>query len=186
MAFTLTSFLFFLTQYLQRVLDLKPLVTGLAFLPFGVALLITARFVPQILTKVNPKALAIIGFVVMGLSMLWLTQLDNDSGYATDILAPIILLGASAGAAIVPLNLIVLGETAPEEIGITSAVLQSALSVGGSLGLAVLLTLFTRGDDVAQGVSYAFRGGVGIAAAAALIGLVVWYLPGRKTAPATA
>ncbi len=186
MAFTLTSFLFFLTQYLQRVLDLKPLVTGLAFLPFGVALLITARFVPQILTKVKPKALAIIGFVVMGLSMLWLTQLDNDSGYATDILAPIILLGASAGAAIVPLNIIVLGETAPEEIGITSAVLQSALSVGGSLGLAVLLTLFTRGDDVAQGVSYAFRGGVGIAAAAALIGLVVWYLPGRKTAPATA
>ncbi|MCM3884363.1 MFS transporter [Frankia sp. R82] len=186
MAFTLTSFLFFLTQFLQRVLDLTPLVTGLAFLPFGVALLITARFVPQLLTRVNPRALAIIGFVVMGLAMLWLTRLDSASGYATDILAPIILLGASAGAAVVPLNLIVLGETAPEEIGITSAVLQSALSVGGSLGLAVLLTLFTRGDDVAEGVTYAFRGGVGIAAAAAVIGILVWYIPLGRSITTTA
>ncbi|MCK9925118.1 MFS transporter [Frankia sp. AgPm24] len=186
MAFTLTSFLFFLTQFLQRVLDLTPLVTGLAFLPFGVALLITARFVPRILTRVNPKTLAIIGFVVMGLAMLWLTRLDDTSGYATDILVPITLLGASAGAAVVPLNLIVLGETAPEEIGVTSAVLQSALSVGGSLGLAVLLTLFTRGDDVAEGVTYAFRGGVGIATAAAVIGILVWYIPlGKSRTTAT-
>jgi len=43
----------------------------------------------------------------MGLALLWLTRLDTTSDYATDILVPIILLGASAGAVVVPLNLIV-------------------------------------------------------------------------------
>ncbi len=94
---------------------------------------------------------------------------------------PIVLLGAGAGAAVVPLNLIVLSRTAPEEVDITSAVLQAALAVGGSLGLAVLLTLFARAQGVADGVVAAFRGAVVIAAVAALIGLLVWFGPGRTT-----
>ncbi len=181
MAFVLTSFLFFLTQFLQRVLDLSPLVTGLAFLPFGVALLLTARNVPKILTKVQPPVLALIGFVVMALAMLWLSRLEADSSYPVDILVPITLLGAGAGAAVVPLNIIVLSQTAPEEIGITSAVLQSSLSVGGSLGLAVLLTQFTGASDVATGAAHAFRGGAIIAAVAAVFGLLIWFLPKRGT-----
>ncbi|WP_462186915.1 MFS transporter [Frankia sp. CcWB2] len=178
----LTSFLFFLTQFLQRVLDLEPLVTGLAFLPFGVSLLLTARSVPRILAHLNPRALALIGFTVIILAMLWLSLLDAGSRYAVDVLAPIILLGTGAGAAVVPLNLIVLSQTAPEDVGVTSAVLQSALSVGGSLGLAVLLTLFTGADGVATGAARAFLGGAVIAAVAVLIGLAVWYLPGRRSA----
>ncbi|MBX6391778.1 MAG: MFS transporter [Frankia sp.] len=177
MAFVLTSLLFFLTQFLQRVLGLEPLATGFAFLPFGIALLVSARSVPIVLARLNPRTLAIGAFAVMALAMLWLTSLDGDSSYAVDILAPLVLLGISAGAAVVPLNLIVLSETAPEDAGVTSAVLQSALSVGGSLGLAVLLTRFAAGDDVADGVTAAFQGAAVIAAGAMVFGLLFWYLP---------
>ncbi|AEH09389.1 MULTISPECIES: MFS transporter [Protofrankia] len=186
MAFALTGFLFFLTQFLQRVLELEPLVTGLAFLPFGVSLLLAARAVPKILTRLNPRALAILGFAVMALALFWLSRLGNDSDYATGILVPIILLGAGAGAAVVPLNIIILSQSAPEEIGVTSGVLQSALSVGGSLGIAILLTLYTAADDVAGGVTRAFTGGAVIAAVAVVLGLVFWYLPGRRPAEAAA
>jgi predicted MFS family arabinose efflux permease len=182
MAFVLTSFLFFLTQFLQRVLELDALETGLAFLPFGAALLITARSAPKLLARIDPRWLAVAGFALMAIAMLWLTQLDADSAYASAILAPIVSLGAGAGAAIVPLNMIILSQTPPEDVGITSGVLQAALSVGRSLGLAVLLTLFTGADDVATGVTRAFVGGVVMAALAIVVSVAVWFIrwPARR------
>jgi membrane protein DedA with SNARE-associated domain len=44
----------------------------------------------------------------------------------------------------------------------------------------VLLTLFTRGHDVTDGVTHAFTGGVAIAAVAVVLGLLIWYGPGRR------
>ncbi|MEZ0076047.1 DHA2 family efflux MFS transporter permease subunit [Planotetraspora sp. GP83] len=180
LAFVLTGFLFFLAQFLQRVLHLDPLVTGLAFLPFGLALLVTARSAPKLLTKVEPKVLALIGLALITAATLWLSRVNANSEYLTAVLGPIIILGFGAGAAIVPFNIIILSETPAEDAGITSGVLQASLSVGGALGLAVLLTLFAgEGSHVASGVSHVFTGAAVTAGAAILVSLAAWFIPSQ-------
>ncbi|MFD4988706.1 hypothetical protein [Streptomyces sp. NPDC058374] len=56
-----------------------------------------------------------------------------------EMLAPMALLGAGVGLAIVPLDLTILATTRPEDTGVTAGILQAALTVGGTVGLTVLL-----------------------------------------------
>ncbi|MER5647575.1 MFS transporter [Streptosporangium sp. NPDC002524] len=184
LAFVLTGLLFFLTQFLQRVLGLGPLLTGLAFLPFGLALLLTARSAPTLIARAGgPRNLAVAGLALVVAGSLWLSGVSEDSAYPAAVLGPLVIMGLGAGSAIVPFNVIVLSETPPEDAGITSGVLQASLALGGSLGLAVLLTAFAGGGtDVATGVSRAFTASAAIAGLAIVVGLVAWFLPVRAKA----
>ncbi|MFF3442027.1 MFS transporter [Streptosporangium sp. NPDC002721] len=182
LAFVLTGFLFFLTQFLQRVLGLGPLLTGLAFLPFGLALLVTARSAPTLIARARgPRNLAVAGLALVVVATLWLGGVDGDSAYPAAVLGPLVIMGVGAGAAIVPFNIIVLSETPPEDAGITSGVLQASLALGGSLGPAVLLTAFAGGgQDVAAGVSRAFTASAVVAGLAIAVGIAAWFLPSRN------
>ncbi|MEV0634182.1 MFS transporter [Streptomyces sp. NPDC050619] len=149
-AATLTSMWFFLVQFLQGVLGYDALGAGLAFLPMAVAVLASSQFVPKILPKVGTKPVAITGIVLVGLATAWLTQLSPGSGYLTGVLGPLLLFGLGAGLALVSHNLTVMSETAPEDTGAASGVLQAMLTVGGSLGLALLVTVFGRSMRAAE------------------------------------
>ncbi|WP_433257367.1 MFS transporter [Streptosporangium sp. CA-135522] len=179
LAFVLTGFLFFTTQFLQRTLHLNPLATGLAFLPFGLSLLVAARSSAKLLAKVGPRAAGVAGLVLVLAGTLWLAGSDGGGGYLTAVFGPMLLLGVGAGTAIVPFNVIILSDTPAADAGITSGVLQASLSVGGSLGLAVLLTLFAGGASVSDGVSRAFAGGAAAAGVALVVAVLTWFLPAK-------
>ncbi|AJC60065.1 MFS transporter [Streptomyces sp. 769] len=141
-AATLTGMWFFLVQFLQGVLGYGPLVTGLAFLPMALSVFVSSQFVPRILPRLGAKQVAITGLAAVAIATIWLTRLTATSGYGTHVVGPLVLFGLGAGLALVSHNLIVLSEAAPEESGAASGVLQAMLTVGGSLGLALLVTVF--------------------------------------------
>lgn len=149
-AATLTSMWFFLVQFLQGVLQYSPLVTGLAFLPMAVAVFASSQCVPRILPRFGTKPVAVSGIVLVGVATVWLTRLSLDSAYLTDVLGPLLLFGLGAGLALVSHNLIAMSEAAPEESGAASGVLQAMLTVGGSLGLALLVTASGRATRSAR------------------------------------
>ncbi|MFD7092392.1 MFS transporter [Streptomyces sp. NPDC059896] len=191
-AATLTSMWFFLVQFLQGVLGYEPLLTGLAFLPMAIAVFASSRLVPKILPKSGTKPVAVAGIALVAAATSWLTQLTPTSGYAGNVLGPLVLFGLGAGFALVSHNLIVMSEAAPEESGAASGVLQAMLTVGGSLGLAILVTVsgtFVRSAEedppgglsateeahhvLTEGVTGAFAGGSVFAVCALLIALFV-------------
>ncbi|MEU0482271.1 MFS transporter [Streptosporangium sp. NPDC006013] len=183
LASVLTGFLFFLTQFLQRSLGLSPLLTGLAFLPYGIALLVTARSAPKLIARAGgPKNLAVVGLALIVVAALWLSGVRAGGEYLTAVLGPLVIMGVGAGSAIVPLNIIILSETPAEDAGITSGVLQASLALGGSLGLAALLTVFAGGDDVAAGMSRASTASAVVAGLAVVVSLVAWFLPSQNKA----
>ncbi|GAA2585825.1 MFS transporter [Actinomadura fulvescens] len=186
LAAVLTSFLIYLVQYLQGVLRLNALESGLAILPFGLALLVTTQLLTKYLSKIDLKARAVLGLVVVLAGVAWLTRLDGGSGYAADVLPPIVVIGLGVGVAIIPFNMIILTTAPPEHAGVTAGVLQTALTIGGSLGLAVLLIPFTGGSGgIAGNISDVFVWASGITVAALAVTLLFWYGPGaRKPAPA--
>jgi hypothetical protein len=76
-------------------------------------------------------------------AMVWLTQLKADSSYASMILPAFIMMAVGLGAVFVPLGNTSLSGVANHDAGVASAMLNTTQQVGGSLGVAVLNTVFT-------------------------------------------
>jgi EmrB/QacA subfamily drug resistance transporter len=129
----------FLTFFLQTSLGYTPVITGLAFLPLVVALMITATVSStMLLPRFGPKLLIAPGMLLAAAGMAWLTGISLHSSYATDILGPLILLGAGLGMVFAPaLNSATFG-VGPRDAGVASATANTAQQVGGSIGTALL------------------------------------------------
>ncbi|MCM2410699.1 MFS transporter [Streptomyces sp. RKAG290] len=183
LAAVLTGFLFYTIQYLDAVLGFGALKTGFAILPFGLGILLTVQLLTKYLAGISLKLRGILGLVLVVGAVLWLTRLDGQSSYATDVLPQIVLLGLGVGLAIVPVNMTILSTTSPEDTGITAGILQAALTVGGTVGLAVLLQPFTAGDgNIAENISTLYTWAAGIAGAGLLVTLAFWFGPGTRKA----
>jgi EmrB/QacA subfamily drug resistance transporter len=133
---------FFLVQFLQNALGFSPLKAGLAFLPMTGLLFGVARLAPRLVPRFGARRLMVTGMPIIVLGMLWLTRLSATSGYATGALGPMILFGLGAGLVFLPLTLTILSGVRREDSGAASGMLQTTQQVGGSLGMAVLVSVF--------------------------------------------
>jgi EmrB/QacA subfamily drug resistance transporter len=133
---------FFLTQFMQEVYGLDPLVTGLAFMPMPVLLFTVTRLMSRLLARFGPRSIAVTGSALMIAGLVWLTQLTETTSYAAGVLGPLMLFGLGAGLGFAPLNVIIMSSVPPRDAGAAGGVLQTAQQIGGALGLAVLVTVF--------------------------------------------
>ena len=134
---------FFLTQLLQNAYGYSPLRTGFAFLPFSFGIAATSELVAKFIGKVGPRLFSSVGPFLVALGLLWLSRLDLQSSYARDILGPQLLLAVGLGLTFVPLTLGATSGIARADMGIASALLNTSQQIGGTLGLAVLVTVAT-------------------------------------------
>jgi EmrB/QacA subfamily drug resistance transporter len=133
---------FFLSQFLQNVLHYGPIHTGLAFLPITILLFASSQASSKVLVeRFGGKPLMIIGVTMSVLGLAWLTQISATSGYG-EILGPLALFGTGNGLAFVPLTTAALTNIKPQEAGAASGLVNVMQQVGGSLGLAILVTVF--------------------------------------------
>jgi hypothetical protein len=92
----------------------------------------------------------IVGAALVVCGIVWLAQLSAATGYATGVLVPTLLLGIGMGCSILPLNVVILSGVQRQDSGAASGALQTMQQVGGSLGLAILVTVFgTASRDAA-------------------------------------
>ncbi|MFJ7069151.1 MFS transporter [Streptomyces sp. NPDC101115] len=133
---------FFLTLFVQTVLDFSPLQAGLAFLPVSAVIAVLAGVTSQFLPRFGPKPFMVIGSICLAAGLSWLTLTDVDSTYAGSILGPMLVLSAGMGMMFVSLTLMALSGVAPHEAGAASGLLNATQQVGGSLGLSILVTVF--------------------------------------------
>ncbi|HTY73202.1 MAG TPA: MFS transporter [Actinomycetes bacterium] len=133
---------FFLTQFLQDVLHYSAVRTGLAFLPLTIALFISSQVsARRLMGRVNPRLVMVGGMALSATGLLLLGRLGITSGYP-EVIGSLLALGIGNGLAFVPLTAAALAGVAPEDSGAGSGLVNAAQQVGGSLGLAVLVTVF--------------------------------------------
>jgi EmrB/QacA subfamily drug resistance transporter len=132
---------FFLTQLLQNAYGYSPLRAGVAFLPFSIGIAVTSELVAKFLGKVGPRVFSTLGPFLVAVGLFWLSRVDLHSTYARNILGPTILLAIGLGCTFVPLTLGATSGVTPANMGIASALLNSSQEIGGTLGLAVLVTV---------------------------------------------
>ena len=132
----LPAFLF-LSVYLQQISGLSPLLTGLSFVPYTAAILITVRGVRLALRLVTPRVFLAAGLALLAAGLLVLTRLEPDASYVTHILPIFVLLGVGTGCVQPAANSAATHRAGPAS-GVAGAVASTSQQVGSSLGLALL------------------------------------------------
>lgn len=132
----------FLTYYFQGNLGYSALKTGFAFLPFSAGIIMAAGVSSRLLPRTGPRPIMVTGFGAAALGMLWLTQIGADTSYALHVLPAEILISIGMGLAFVPMSSTALFGVSHHDAGVASATLNATQQVGGSLGTALLNTVF--------------------------------------------
>lgn len=143
----LVGFLYFVSQHLQLVLGLSPMVAGLALVPGMAAMIVAGLTVVPISRRVPPHVLipAALVFSVAGYVIVAFTT--HEHGVAPLILA-FVVLGIGIGAAETISNELILSSAPAAKAGAASAVSETAYELGAVLGTAILggiITAFYRG-----------------------------------------
>jgi EmrB/QacA subfamily drug resistance transporter len=193
MASGMFGMFFLLTLYLQNVLGYSPLRTGLSYAPFGLGLIAGITVSTKLLDRVGAKAVTAAALTIAGVGMWRLGGVGVEGSYVADLLPTILLQSFGMGMAFPALQIAALHGVSAEDAGLGSGVQNTVVQIGGSLGLAVLVTMALRRTASAlvagnapalaavQGYALAFRGAAFAMFAAALVALVL--IPGRPRQP---
>jgi EmrB/QacA subfamily drug resistance transporter len=131
-----------LTYHFQAVLGYSPIRAGLAFLPMSAAVSAAGYAVAgRILPHVRPRTLMVPGLLLAATGLAVLSTLTTDGGYLGRILPAEILVGAGMGCVFTPAINVVTSEVDPRDAGVAAAVANTAMQIGGSIGVAVLNTI---------------------------------------------
>jgi EmrB/QacA subfamily drug resistance transporter len=146
----------FMTYYLQVVLAYSPVRTGLAFLPMTAAIIVgSTQISARLMNHVAPRMLMAPGMVLAAGGMLILTRMTVDSSYTTEILPALLLMGLGMGLTFMPVFSTATAGVAPQDSGVTSATVNTAQQVGGSIGTALLNTIATTSSTAYVGAHLA-------------------------------
>ncbi|MEW2403936.1 MFS transporter [Streptomyces sp. NPDC046862] len=132
--------IYYSTQFLQFVLGYDALETGVRLLPLAGAVFGGAVVTAKLTPKLGVKAVVGIGMVLGTVGVLLLTQVDKGSTY-TDFLPAMLLLGFAIGLSLSPATDTIMGSFPESELGVGGGANDTALELGGSLGIAVLGSL---------------------------------------------
>ncbi|CBG73289.1 putative transport protein [Streptomyces scabiei 87.22] len=138
--FGMFAVIYYATQFLQFVLGYGALDTGVRLLPLGGAVFLGSAVTGVLAPKLGVRVMAVTGLTIGTVGMFLLTQIDKGSTYG-DFLAPLMMLGLALGLAISPATDTIMGSFPESELGVGGGVNDTALELGGALGIAVLGSL---------------------------------------------
>jgi EmrB/QacA subfamily drug resistance transporter len=181
--------------YLQQVLYLSPLDTGLIFLPMTLVIMLVASRTGKLVSHFGVRPVLGGGLVMLTAGMLLLAKVGSSGSPIVYIMIPGLLTAAGIAMSIVPSTIAATQGSKEGQAGLASGLVNTSRQVGGGLGLAILVTLATSrsshligtGHGVAQSLTDGFRLayliGAGLAAAAALITFTAMHSPGGVRLP---
>lgn len=133
----------FLTFYMQRTLELSPVQTGLAFMPMNLAIMAAAALAStNLLPRFGPRPLITAGMLFAAIGMVLFAQLHTDSSFWTGVLPGLMVMGVGLGLVFATSMATATLGIAPQDAGVGSAMVNTTQQVGGSIGIALLSTLF--------------------------------------------
>jgi EmrB/QacA subfamily drug resistance transporter len=144
-AFALSASMFamflYLTLYLQTILGLSPLQTGLRFLPTTVVSFFVAAAAGSLAERFPVRILMSVGLVLVGGGLLLMRGLTVSSHW-TALLAGLVAAGAGIGLINPALASTAIGVVPPQRSGMASGINSTFRQIGTATGIAVLGSIF--------------------------------------------
>jgi EmrB/QacA subfamily drug resistance transporter len=134
---------FLLTLYMQLVLRWSPLHTGLAYLPFGLCMLVGIGIASQLVPKFGVRPISTAGMALAATGLWFFARISPGSGYTTRVLPGLALVAVGAGLGYVAVTVLGMSDARQNEAGLASGIITTAQQVGGALGLAAFVSIAT-------------------------------------------
>jgi EmrB/QacA subfamily drug resistance transporter len=140
--FTLFGFIFLITQYFQFVRGYGPLSTGVRLLPVALAVGIGSVAGTQLAVRAGTKLIVTTGLVATAVFYGWVAAtISATLGYGI-IAAQMVVYGLGLGLTSAPATESIMGAISRAKAGVGSAVNDSTRLVGGTLGVAVIGSVY--------------------------------------------
>jgi EmrB/QacA subfamily drug resistance transporter len=140
--FALFGFIFLITQYFQFIRGYGALSTGARILPVALSIAVASVVGANLAPRIGTKAVVAAGLVSFGCAFLWISTVGVDASYASVIVPQMILMGLGMGLISTPATESILLVLPPARAGVGSAVNDATRELGGTLGVAVVGSLF--------------------------------------------
>ncbi len=141
--------MFLLVIFLVNVLGYSELKAAIAITPMALTGLIVAPNVGRLVDRIGPRIPAIIGALFFFTGLALLAQLGGESTL-WDVTWRAVLIGAGMGFSMPTLSAAAMSSLPPQVAGVGSGALNTLRQVGFSVGLAIVVALFsgTIADNV--------------------------------------
>ena len=141
--FALFGFIFLITQFMQQLQGFGPFGTGVRILPVALSIAVGSVLGTRLaVSRVGTKAVVFLGLLMMAASFAWISTCDVRVSYP-EMAAQMVLLGGGLGLTAAPATDSIMGVVRPEQAGAGSAVNDATRQVGGTLGVAVIGSVFS-------------------------------------------
>jgi EmrB/QacA subfamily drug resistance transporter len=163
------------TLYLQGVVGLSPIRTGLAYLPGTFLVFVVSGATAALMTKIKPAVLATVGLVLIAAGMLVMTMTTHvDSGWSA-ILPGLLIASVGCGLVNPAGSALALEALPPAQSGLASGANDTFRQTGVAVGIAWLGTFVPAGgpfgtdpESYVNGVHHAFVAATVLALACAI------------------
>ncbi|NUP36601.1 MAG: DHA2 family efflux MFS transporter permease subunit [Streptomyces sp.] len=140
--FTLFGFIFLMTQFFQFVRTYSPLSTGVHLLPVAVSVAVGSTLGTRLAVRVGTKAIVTAGLALQAIFYFWVAS-DISPTLSYGIIAvQMVVYGLGMGLTSAPATESIMGAVAAEQAGVGSAVNDSTRLLGGTLGVAVIGSVY--------------------------------------------
>ncbi|MFE3658147.1 DHA2 family efflux MFS transporter permease subunit [Streptomyces sp. NPDC059165] len=170
--------IFLLSQFLQSIVGYSPTEAGLRMLPWTGMPMIVAPIAGYLSDRVGGRPVVVTGLALQAVGLGYFALvLDPDVSYAAQLPA-LIISGIGMALYFAPAASLVMSSVKPSEQGIASGANNALREVGGSLGVAILSSVFSAqgGFESAEAFTdgtvpalWIGAAAVGVAAAVALL-----------------
>jgi EmrB/QacA subfamily drug resistance transporter len=161
--FALSGFIFLVTQYFQFLKGYGPLSTGVRLLPVASCVAAVSILGARLAVRIGTKIVVTAGLAAMSAFYFWVATTSTSTSYAT-IAAQMVVLGTGMGLTSAPATEAVMGVVPRAKAGVGSAVNDATRLLGGTLGVAVIGSVFASlyGSRQSVGVALAKAHALGV------------------------
>jgi EmrB/QacA subfamily drug resistance transporter len=140
--FALFGFIFLITQYFQFIRGYGSLSTGARILPVAVSIGAASVIGANLAGRLGTRRIVAIGLTLLGGSFLWISQAGTTTPY-TIIVLQMLMMGTGLGLTTAPATESILSVLPPAKAGVGSAVNDATREAGGTLGVAIIGSVYT-------------------------------------------
>src|SRR4051794_19973158 len=185
MYFGVFGSIFLLAQFFQVTQEMSPLEAGLRTLPWTGMPMLVAPIAGLLSDRIGSRPLMTTGLALQAIAIGWLASVSSPTVPYSALVIPFILAGTGMALVFAPTANAVLASVRPVEAGQASGATNAIREIGGTLGVAVLASVFAANGSYAtgqlftDGMTAAAWVGAGVLAVGALVALLV---PGKASA----
>jgi EmrB/QacA subfamily drug resistance transporter len=140
--FTLFGFIFLMTQYFQFIRAYGPLSTGVHLLPVALSVGVGSVAGTQLAVRAGTKLVVTTGLVAMAAFYVWVAASTSATTSYSVISVQMVIYGLGMGLTSAPATESIMGAVSLRQAGVGSAVNDSTRLLGGTLGVAVIGSVY--------------------------------------------